>query len=369
VIPAVLAVGWGPGTGSAAAVAGGRACLGALRTLPVLIAERHHDRPRPLPDGPPPVPAPGHSGLGSANRRDPAAAVPLLPSPPYGRVSLSGVPRVGIVLEGVCFRYPGSGDDVLRGVDLRLRAGESVALVGANGAGKSTLVKLLSGAYRPTRGRITVDGIDLRDLDCAEWQNQIVAVVHDFLRLPASLADPVAPTCGRLDDMAADAWGSRGPFPPDGRCGDMWELAHDAGIADLVASLPAGWDTVLDGTYRDGGGLSGGQWQRVALARALHAVRRGGGLLILDEPAAALDVRAEAALVDRYLELVRGTTSLVISHPFSVVRRADRICVLGDGRIVEEGSHDELVSTNGWYSVMFAAQKARHAAPRGASRA
>jgi len=138
------------------------------------------------------------------------------------------------------------------------------------------------------------------------------------------------------------------------------KVAREAGIDDVVRRLPAGWDTVLDKTFDGGVDLSGGEWQRVALARALFAVHAGAGVLVLDEPAAALDVRAEAELVERYLELTSGVASLIISHRFSVVRNADRICVLADGRITEDGTHEQLLDQGGTYAGMFRLQAERY---------
>ena len=258
--------------------------------------------------------------------------------------SVAGLPRTAIRFEDVSFRYPGSDTDVLSGLDLEIPAGEALALVGVNGAGKSTLVKLLAGVYAPTTGRITVDGIDLRDLDLAGWQRRIAAIVQDFLRFPLSATDNVV--LGAVEHASeTDA---------------ISKVAKEAGIGEVLDRLPAGWDTVLDKTYDGGVDLSGGEWQRVALARALFAVDAGAGVLVLDEPAAALDVRAEAELVERYLDLTSGVTSLIISHRFSVVRDAHRICVLEDGRIVESGTHKELLDLDGRYAAMFGLQAERY---------
>ncbi|WP_020578735.1 ABC transporter ATP-binding protein [Actinopolymorpha alba] len=254
----------------------------------------------------------------------------------------SGPPEVR--LEGVWFRYPGSDVDVLRGLDLRLGAGEAIGLVGLNGAGKSTLVHLLAGAYRPSAGRVVVDGVDLAEFDdheLAAWQRRLAPVTQEFLRLPLTASENVT--------LAE---------PPDQK--RLAAVAVTARVDAAVATLPRGWDTVLERSVTDGGDLSGGQWQRLALARALYAVNDGAGLLVLDEPAAALDVRSEAELVDRYLKLATGVTSLLISHRFSVVRNADRICVLEEGVIAEQGSHHELLEMGGRYAEMFELQAARY---------
>jgi ATP-binding cassette subfamily B protein len=252
-----------------------------------------------------------------------------------------------IRFEQVGFRYPGSDREVFDGLDLELRRGEALALVGINGAGKSTLVKLLTGTYQPTRGRVTVDGVDLAMLSPAAleiWQRQIAAIVQDFVRFPLSVRDNVG--FGRIERY-------------DDEPGRL-RAAEKAGVDELIDGLPLGWDTVLDKAWQDGADLSGGEWQRIALARALFAVQGGARVLVLDEPAAALDVRAEARLVAEYLDLTRGLTSLIISHRFSVVRDAHRICVLDGGRIVESGTHDELLEFGGRYAVMFRLQAERY---------
>ncbi|MGW7022487.1 ABC transporter ATP-binding protein [Streptomyces decoyicus] len=252
-------------------------------------------------------------------------------------------PAPEIRFEKVCFRYPGQEHDALHGLDLTIKAGEALAVVGLNGAGKSTLMKLLLGGYRPTSGRVTVDGIDLASLtsrSLAHWQQRTAAIVQDFLRFPFSARENIA--LGLPDDEAVAA------------------SVRQAGAADLIDRLPLKWGTILDKSHEDGTDLSGGEWQRIALARALYAVRGGAKVLVLDEPAAALDVRGEAALVDRYLDLTSEVTSVIISHRFSVVRGVDRICVLEDGCIRESGSHEELLAAGGRYAAMFHAQADRY---------
>jgi ATP-binding cassette subfamily B protein len=246
--------------------------------------------------------------------------------------------------EDVWFRYPGSDVDVLRGLTLEIGAAEAIGLVGINGAGKSTLVHLLAGAYRPSAGRILIDGVDIADMDddqISAWQRRIAPVTQDFLRLPLSIAENVT--------LAEPA---REPL--------LTKAAAATGIDNVIKRLPNGWNTVLDRSIADGAELSEGQWQRLALTRAMYAVSSGAGLLVLDEPAAALDVRSEAELVDHYLGLARGVSSLLISHRFSVVRNADRICVLEDGAIREQGRHDELVAAGGRYAAMFELQASRY---------
>lgn len=257
--------------------------------------------------------------------------------------STEGLPRSEIRFEGVSFRYPGAEQDVLHDLDLVLEAGRSTAIVGVNGAGKTTLITLLAGLRTPTGGRILVDGIAMNEFELREWQQRIAAVFQDFTRLPLTARENVTM---RLDNGHAQGE-------------SLAEVARRAGAAELVGELPYGWETVLSAQYENGQELSGGQWQRVALARALYAVEHGAGVLILDEPTAQLDVRAEARFYDRFLEITEGVTSLIISHRFSTVRKADQIAVLDGGRITELGTHDELLRAGGAYAEMFTLQAAR----------
>ena len=263
-----------------------------------------------------------------------------------GTLDPAGRPAEHIRFEGVGFRYPGRTTDVYRQLDLEIAAGRSLAIVGANGAGKTTLVKLLARMYEPTEGRITVDGTDLRDLDAAAWQRRIAAIFQDFRRYHLSARDNVAFGAPHLDADAARAALDRS--------------SERAGVTDLIGELDAGWDTPLDRQLTGGTDLSGGQWQRIALARALYAVEGGAGVLVLDEPTASLDVRTESELYERFLDLTAGCTTIVISHRFSTVRRADRIVVLDEGRVVEDGTHDELVALGGIYAEMFELQASRY---------
>lgn len=254
-------------------------------------------------------------------------------------------PVCGIAFEKVSFAYPGSGRNVLRELDLEFPAGTSTAIVGLNGAGKTTLVKLLSGLYEPAGGRITVDGAGLEEFDARSWQRRLAVIYQDYARYELDVAANIglgAP--GRLGDTGA-----------------LERAAERAGAAEVTAVLPDGLATVLSSRYSGGVDLSGGQWQRIALARALFAVQAGASVLILDEPAAQLDARAEAAFFDRFLELTRGLTTVVISHRFSTVRRADRIVVLDGGRITERGSHEELLASGGQYAELFGLQARRFA--------
>jgi ABC-type multidrug transport system fused ATPase/permease subunit len=244
------------------------------------------------------------------------------------------VPARDIRLEGVRFAYPTTNYQVFDGLDLTIPAGRSLAIVGQNGAGKTTLAKLLCRMYDPNGGSVSVDGVDLRDFDVESWRSRIAAVFQDFVRYELTLRENVSPA-GAADEVVLEA-------------------LRDARAADL-ASL----DTVLSKGYEGGTELSGGQWQRVALARALCAVKLGAGVVILDEPTAQLDVRGEAEIFDSLLDATRGCTTVLISHRFSTVRRADLICVLEEGRVIELGSHDELMAQGGRYCTMFELQASR----------
>jgi ATP-binding cassette, subfamily B, bacterial len=261
----------------------------------------------------------------------------------HGALPAAGLPESEVRFERVRFRYPGADRDVFDGLDLALRAGQSTALVGINGAGKTTLVKLLARLHDPAGGRILVDGTDLTRLCPAQWQRQVAVVFQDFAHYPLSLAENVgfgAPS------QLSDAPG-------------LAAAAERAGALDVLSELPGGWDTVLSRAYDGGVDLSGGQWQRIALARALFAVRHGAGILVLDEPTAWLDARGEADFFDRFLEITHGTTTLIISHRFSTVRRADHICVLDRGRVTEQGDHESLIAAGGRYAELFGLQAAR----------
>ena len=273
-------------------------------------------------------PAMGPAGaLAQPSRR----ASATLPTP------VGTMPARDVVFRNVSFQYPQGDRPVLEGLDLSIPAGSSLAIVGQNGAGKTTLAKLLCRLYDPTAGAIEVDGVDLREIDVDAWRSRVTAVFQDFIRFELPLRDNVAPA-GAADDVILAAL----------------EEAGAGGLADL--------DTPLARGYAGGTDLSGGQWQRVALARALCAVRQGVGLVLLDEPTAQLDVRGEAAIFDRILTATRRATTILISHRFSTVRHADRICVLEHGRVIELGTHAELMAEGGRYRTMFDLQAKRFTA-------
>ena len=246
--------------------------------------------------------------------------------------------------EDVGFRYPGADYDVLSGLDLSIPTGQSLAIVGTNGAGKTTLVKLLAALYQPTDGRIVVDGTDLRDVETAAWQQQIAVIFQDFVRYELPARENVGfGSVAHLDDPAA-----------------LVRAAARSDAQAIVDALSRGWDTVLSRQYSGGADLSGGEWQRIALARCHLAIESGARILVLDEPTATLDVRAEAEFFDRFVELTEGLTTILISHRFSTVRAASRIVVLANGRITEDGSHADLLAAGGAYAEMFRLQAGRY---------
>ena len=255
---------------------------------------------------------------------------------PQGDRVADGLPAREISFRDVSFAYPSTGELVLEHLDLTIEAGTSLAIVGQNGAGKTTLAKLLCRLYDPQEGAIEVDGTDIRALALRSWRDRITAVFQDFIRFELPLRDNVAP--GGADDALIEA-----------------------ALADAGASNLATLDTPLARGYPGGTDLSGGQWQRVALARALAAVRGGASVVLLDEPTAQLDVRGEAEIFERILAATRGCTTILVSHRFSTVRHADRIAVLEGGRVVEHGTHEELMALGGRYRTMFDLQAQRFA--------
>lgn len=257
-----------------------------------------------------------------------------------GTLSAHGLPRAGITFEDVHFAYPGTERVILDGLNLHIPAGQSVALVGENGAGKTTLIKLLCRFYDPTSGRILVDGIDIRELDIVTLRERLAVIFQDFVRYFLAASDNVG--FGAVEhthdrEMLRDAAGR-------------------VGVLEKLEALPDGWDTPLAREF-GGADLSGGEWQRVALARAMMSqIGRDSDLLILDEPTASLDVRLEHELYTHFAELSKGRTTLLVSHRFSTVRMAERIVFLESGRVVEDGTHPELIASGGRYSELYEMQ-------------
>jgi len=292
---------------------------------------------------------------GAAQMPEVAALTRLVEDRPSRRHEdrdLGQLPQREIAFAGVGFTYPGRDRPIYEDFDLRIAAGTSLAIVGLNGVGKTTLVKLLTGLCRPQHGRITVDGIDLATLDPDAWRRQVAVVLQDFGRYEL-------PARANVGFGAIESYQSP---DLDERIG---AAARASGATEILRRLPDGLDTVLSRRFPGGVDLSGGEWQRVALARALLATGQGARVLMLDEPTAHLDVQAEVDLFDRFLEVTAGLTTVLISHRFSTVRRADRIVVLESGRVAEDGSHGELIAFGGRYAHLFALQAGRYTDPPG----
>lgn len=262
---------------------------------------------------------------------------PQIVAPAKPKIVPSSVAR-GLTLEHVRFAYPGSETLVFEDLTLELRTGETTALVGVNGAGKTTLVKLLTRLYDPQSGAVKLDGIDVREFDPLEYRQRFGVILQDFTKYKLSAQDNIA-----FGDITKAL-----DFK------HLERVARDAGALELIQNLPESWETMLGRQFHvRGQDLSGGQWQRVALARALY---RNAPILLLDEPSAALDAEAEMELFLRYKELVQDKLSLLITHRFNTVKMADRIVVLEHGKILEDGTHLELLRLHGRYAEMFEAQ-------------
>jgi ATP-binding cassette subfamily B protein len=259
-------------------------------------------------------------------------------APPLGDAKFGPHPEEGIRFEGVSFKYPGAEEPALENISLQLRPGESLALVGENGSGKTTLIKLLTRLYQPTSGRIFLDGQDLAEWDEAALRQRVGVIFQDFARYQMLVGENV----GAGDEEF---------FDDEPR----WRDAAEKGRAsEFIETLPAGYQTQLGKWFKDGRELSGGQWQKIALSRAFMRTR--ADVLVLDEPTAAMDAQAEAEVFEHFRQLAKGHITILISHRFSTVRMADRIAVLDHGKMIEYGSHEELMSKDGQYAHLFTLQ-------------
>ena len=243
----------------------------------------------------------------------------------------------GIRFEDVGFQYPGSRADALSHVDLHLRPGETLALVGENGAGKTTLTKLLLGLYQPTHGRITVDGVDLAELEPSAWKRAVSAIFQDYVKYSLTVRENIG--FGRLEKLP--------------ETGALASAARRSSAAEIVDGLPGGYATLMGKEFEDGHDLSEGQWQKLALARLYL---RDTDVLVLDEPASALDALAERDLYNQFLSLSESKTVVLVSHRLGSARLADRVVFLHRGRVVQEGTHDELMAAGGPYSELYRMQ-------------
>lgn len=266
------------------------------------------------------------------------AGYPATETAATGAQTTPGTAERGIRFEGVGFRYPGKSEFALRHLDLFIPSGQSLALVGQNGAGKTTFIKLLTRLYEPTEGRILLDGVELSRWDKGELRARISVVFQDFAEYQFSARENVG--FGDVDGLVNTE--------------RVEHAVRQGGAEQVVQSLPQGLDTQLGRWFKQGVDLSGGQWQKIALARAF--MRDRADILVLDEPTAALDAEAEQVVFERFRELTKGKTSVLISHRFPTVRMADRILVVERGTVVEDGSHDALVAANGRYAHWFELQ-------------
>ena len=263
---------------------------------------------------------------------------------PTSRSDATGIrgpkPEDGIRFEGVSFTYPGASQAALKNIDLHIHPGESLALVGENGSGKTTLIKLLTRLYLPDEGRILLDGMDLKDWEEIALRQRIGVIFQDFSRYQFLVGENIgAGDVRHFDDE------------------ERWKEAADKGMADVfIGDLPADYKTQLGKWFKNGQELSGGQWQKIALSRAF--MRTDADILVLDEPTAAMDAGAEAKIFEHFRKLTQNRIAILISHRFSTVRMASQIIVIENGRIIEHGSHEELMDLEGHYANLFSLQAA-----------
>ena len=258
-------------------------------------------------------------------------------APPADPQPLPATWQTGLRLENVSFDYAHSQRSVLKNINLTIDPGETIAIVGANGAGKTTLIKLLCRLYDPTEGKISLDGVDLRDYAPTDLQRQISVLFQDYIQYQLTVQENI--WLGNVD---------LAPTPER-----IWQAASEAGAKEAIDRLPQGLDTRLGNWFDGGEELSIGQWQKIALARAFL---RDARLIILDEPTSALDPKAEAEVFDRFRALVKDRMAIVISHRLSTTKLVDRILVMNEGQLVECGSHDELMQQQGLYARLFTTQ-------------